>query len=123
MFNMTNSVPHTLFLVHTTSLPKKGEYALVDHPQFERFLIKKVAGLEGDVVDTNSSQILLNNQIVGALKERTSTGGKLTPIASQFIPAGKFFVLGESANSYDSRYANFGLVDHSQVRGTAWPLF
>ncbi len=45
----------------------------------------------------------------------------LPMIHSMIIPEGKYFVIGETERSYDSRY--WGLIDASWVVGRACPVF
>jgi hypothetical protein len=49
-----------------------------------------------------------------------TVGRPLPMIHSMIIPEGKYFVIGETERSYDSRY--WGLVDASWVVGRAYPV-
>jgi len=52
---------------------------------------------------------------------RDTFGRPLPMINSMVIPEGKYFVVGETGRSYDSRY--WGLLDASWVVGRAYPIF
>ena len=52
---------------------------------------------------------------------RDTSGRPLPMIHSMDVPEGKYFVIGETERSYDSRY--WGLVDASWVVGRAYPVF
>ncbi len=52
---------------------------------------------------------------------RDTLGRSLPMIDSMVIPEGKYFVVGETERSYDSRY--WGFVDASWVVGRACPVF
>lgn len=85
--------------------------------------VKRVVGTPGDRVDVRSTQTRVNGQPVageldllnllnadGAEFERTFTLGR-----------GEYFVVGEQASSFDSRY--WGAVHADQIVGRALPLW
>ena len=90
--------------------------------------VKKLVGVPGDNLkaDFNDKSItLITEKETGTtfkLLEKDSKGRILT---EQFgfngkIPEKKYFFVGESKNSYDSRY--WGLVDEKDIIGRAYPL-
>lgn len=90
--------------------------------------IKKLAGGPGDILktDLSSRSITLitgrKNKIIYNLADRDSKGKKITEIFifNGEIPEDKYFFVGESNNSYDSRY--WGLVDEKDIIGRAYPF-
>ena len=50
-------------------------------------------------------------------------GNLLEPLAfNGIIPPHTYLAMGISPDSYDSRYASFGLIDEDQIMGTGIPL-
>lgn len=47
-------------------------------------------------------------------------GRPLTPLISQVIPQGYVFVAASASGSFDSRYAEFGLVKFEHLQGRTW---
>lgn len=85
-------------------------------------MVKILAGVPGDQVTIEATRTTVNGQEVArglALAERLGR-----PAAafrrSLTVPDGHYFVIGQSPDSFDSRY--LGLIQREQVRGTAWRL-
>lgn len=84
-------------------------------------LIKRVIGVEGDVIDIDfsSGAVTLNGEILqeNYIKEPTLTdeGGHTFPIT---VPKDSYFVMGDNRNaSTDSRDAKVGYITKEQVQG------
>lgn len=81
-------------------------------------LIKRVIGIEGDIIDIANGYILIN----GKLQEENYVSS-LTEPDTKFeypieVPSGKVFVLGDNReNSLDSRH--LGFIDIEQIKGKA----
>lgn len=86
-------------------------------------LFKRVGGMPGDVVTVQDRWVLVNAQRVGFARTRAHDGRPLTPIAPGVIPSGQFYVQGWSADSFDSRYRESGLVRQEQIVAIVRPLF
>lgn len=81
-------------------------------------LIKRVIGVEGDIIDIENGYIYVNGkqQNENYVRSLTNPGTKFDyPIE---VPEGKVFVLGDNReNSLDSRH--LGFIDIDQIKGKA----
>lgn len=84
---------------------------------------KQVRGVPGDVVTVSERTVFVNGEAVGLAKVRAFDGHPLAPIAPTVIPPGHFYVQGIGPHSFDSRYAESGLVRTEQVVGIVVPIF
>jgi signal peptidase I len=95
----------------------------------DTLFIKRVIGVEGDVIAPLGRDILVNGQRLvlpehseacGKGHAGSSPGGESVSFPATKVPPSSFFVIGDNlSNSYDSRF--FGFVDANQVR--ARPLY
>lgn len=123
LFNVTNSLPHILYLTHPTQVAlKRGDYVAFTHDASPYMIVKRVVGIEGDTIQHTTCGVQLN-QLCFATKESRSNGATLTPMKAQTIPKGMLFVAGDHPGSFDSRYEEFGLLSLTHVRGHVWPVF
>lgn len=112
-------------------------------------VIKQIIGKEGDLINARKSrdsndieaeaEVSINNPIIimrgkkdtkdpifaiiGKCKERDTKGNKLTCIKPQIIPKDHYFVFGDTEDSFDSRYEEFGLIKEQDILYNAYPLF
>ncbi|MFT3815737.1 MAG: conjugative transfer signal peptidase TraF [Acidovorax sp.] len=84
---------------------------------------KQVRGVPGDVVTVAERTVFVNGEPVGLAKTHAYDGYPLAPIAPMVIPAGHYYVQGVGPHSFDSRYAESGLVRAEQVVGIVMPIF
>lgn len=76
----------------------------------EKFLIKRIIGLPGDVIEISDGQLIRNGEVID---EDTSGNIRLK------IPENKYFVLGDNRDeSLDSRSELIGLVEFKELKGT-----
>ena len=125
--NVSASLPGHLYLITKSVKPASGLVAFRwNRPQ--RFgkrtmLIKEIRGRVGDTVLTTQNNIYINGQFLCRAKPVSKNGTPLRPIASQVIGKGKLFVFADHPDSLDSRYDILGLIDESDVVGSAKELF
>lgn len=128
VYSGSNSLPYHLFLNLKHLSPIKGNYTCFHSPWYGGQVIKKVVGMEGDILtydmqgnlwlatfDRNASKGARLK--IGKQQESAKDGRKLTPIKAGFIPKGKVFVLGEHERSFDSRYKELGLIAEKELKG------
>ena len=65
----------------------------------------------------------MSGRLIGQAKQFTRTGESLDLIAAGTIPSGAYFAQSDSVDSFDSRYAQSGLVRTDQVIGVAHVIF
>lgn len=86
-------------------------------------LCKRVRGVAGDRVSVDGRNVFVDAALVGLAKPRAWDGKPLEPIEPVVIPAGSYFVQGQSPDSFDSRYREQGLVRAEQILGKAHVIF
>ncbi|MBI1750391.1 MAG: signal peptidase I [Acidobacteria bacterium] len=111
--------------------PSRGDLIVFTAPPPGNLWVKRVIGLPGDEITGDAEQILVNGRKLEepyvfldpkiAAEGSGSFDGRPTfgPIR---VPEGKLFLVGDNRyHSFDSRYAGFGLIDLSNVKGR--PLY
>ncbi|MFC5648938.1 signal peptidase I [Paenibacillus solisilvae] len=104
--------------------PNRGDIVIIDGPESDKRLIKRVIGLPGDKLDIKNGTVYINDvplketYIIGT----TFTNGMAVPFT---VPANEVFVMGDNReNSQDSR--ELGPIAMSSLEGRAifrlWPL-
>jgi conjugal transfer pilin signal peptidase TrbI len=85
-------------------------------------MVKILVGLPGDLVEVLPARTTVNGvEVASGLALAERLGQPASAFARAFIiPAGHYFAVGRSADSFDSRY--FGLIRDEQVLGQAWRL-
>jgi conjugal transfer pilin signal peptidase TrbI len=86
-------------------------------------LVKRLAGLPGDLVEVTAAGVRVNGQL---LADGLALAGKLGHAAADFtrhyrVPQGQFLALGTDPSSLDGRY--YGPLPQSRIRGRARVLF
>lgn len=123
--NHTPSHSAKYFLIYKTKNVKKGDLITFKSPEtgiYRDTFTKKIMGVAGDVVSVRGQEILVNNIALGKIKSKSKTGAILHPIATQQITKGKYFVWSDNIDSFDSRYAEIGLIHESDIYGVAYPI-
>jgi len=80
------------------------------------YLLKHVVAVEGDVIDVTKQGIYINGRLQpNSIAKYWYKNIELYPVAlGEFrLGRGQFLVLGDTVNSYDSRY--FGVLDKAQI--------
>ena len=99
--------------------PRRGDVVVVERPEGETSLIKRVVAVAGETVEVRNGHTFINAE---PIEEPwvTSFGGPNYP--PTLVPAGHVFVLGDNRGvSRDSRA--IGPVPVDSIRGRAWLIF
>jgi conjugal transfer pilin signal peptidase TrbI len=129
--NWTSSLPYRLVWVEYDAQPGFGDlmvYRFEGRPFHDEDLsglrfFKRVAGVAGDRITVVDREVAVAGRTIGYAKVRTRTGEPLDPIAAGVISPECYFAQSDSADSFDSRYAQAGLVRADQVIGVAHVIF
>ncbi|MEV5024664.1 signal peptidase I [Paenibacillus sp. LPE1-1-1.1] len=104
--------------------PQHGDIVIINGPESELRLIKRVVGIPGDVIDIQSGEVYLNGVKIDEqyVKGRTFAGSVPIPFT---VEEGQLFVMGDNReHSMDSRA--LGPISRSSIEGKAvlriWPL-
>lgn len=123
VINRSDSLPIKTFLHLYRQYPHKGDYTLVSSPWYGARLIKKVIAEAGEKVFYDQNGMLyVGSQQVGKVKNLSKTGRILTPLKEQVIPENYVFLYAPHDDSFDSRYAELGLVHKNALQGRAVPV-
>jgi conjugal transfer pilin signal peptidase TrbI len=130
-FNWTDSIPGNVFLIVKNVKPEKGELAAFNIPENDFYkniwFTKYVAGVEGDKFSTVEKEgllhIYLNDEDMGIIKSKSRNGIDLEPVTFGLIPKGYYFMWTPHVDSFDSRYAQIGLINEKNIIGSAIALF
>ena len=130
--NVTPSLPYRLVWLEYGAQPQRGDLMVfrfsgeplpgmgyVDGVPF----FKRVAGLPGDRIEVEDRVVSVAGVRVGYAKPHTREGQRLDPIAAGVVPDGYLFGQADSDDSFDSRYAQSGLVPMTRVVGVAHVIF
>lgn len=104
--------------------PKQGDIVIIDGPEYETRIVKRIAALPGQVIDFRDGAVFVDDV---RLDESYAKGNTYTgPFAVPYkVPPEHVFVLGDNREySIDSRH--FGPVSMDSLEGKAvwriWPL-
>ena len=113
------------------SNPGRGDIIMMKHLSSEALFVKRVIGIEGDVITQADGNVFANGQPLSKPRYEPGCGEQKVPESAgqspvlfnpTRVPAHSFFVVGDNlTNSYDSRIEGFGFVEADEVRGK--PLF
>jgi conjugal transfer pilin signal peptidase TrbI len=132
MVNWTPSLPYRLVWIEYGRLPGRGDlmvYRFTGKP-LPRYgyvagvrFFKRVGGIAGEAIRVDGRNVFVGDRPIGTAKPTTHDGQRLDPIAAGTIPAGYYFAQSDSLDSFDSRYAQSGLVAADAVVGVAHVIF
>lgn len=121
--NHTNSMPERYFVQLLKVTPQKSDITMFYSSWYQGNLIKKIIGVEGDIVRTDSQGVVyVNEQLVGKPQAKASDDRSLNPIKETVIPKDFVFLYAPHPKSFDSRYQEVGLVPVNQLQGRLIPL-
>lgn len=121
--NTTPSVSHHVFIKTPRKKYSRNIYVTLTNSQSNTLLVKRLIGLPGDLIQYVDNHVLVSGIDCGEVKKLSPSGFYLTPIPQGTIPEGYCFVSAPHENSFDSRYAEFGLVPLDNLKEVLWPLF
>ena len=122
-YNVTESVPYTLFLGHPIEKVERSSYVSFYRADNYLPLVKEIKGIPGDIIETIEKDVYVNGQYCGHAKPVSNSGKEYTAIESQIIPPGYIYVFSPHPNSFDSRYAEFGLVKIADLTEALWAIY
>ena len=103
--------------------PAVGDRVLFEPPEAVGSAVpylKTVRGVPGMRVDVDADgAVRLDGIAVGRAKTHALDGRPLAAIAPGVIPPGHYYLHADHADSYDSRYAEIGLVPAARILGRA----
>lgn len=110
IYNHGLSLKGSIFMVQqkTDYRPRVGDTVLFMHPKYASPILKKVSHVEGEAYQPMVGYAM-------AFKDDTNK--------KQMVPKDHVAVHGDHIKSYDSRYASFGFIPLSNIRGKAWRIF
>lgn len=104
--------------------PQHGDIVIINGPESDVRLVKRVIGLPGDVINFQNGEVYLNGQKIEEhyVKGQTFAGNDEVPFTVQ---PGQLFVMGDNReHSLDSRA--LGPIARTSIEGKAvyriWPL-
>lgn len=98
------------------------DYALARGAGPDFRLLKRIAATGGNVVCGDGDQITIDGEVRASRRTLDSNGGPLpTWSGCRELSEGQYLVLGDSADSFDSRY--FGIVSTANIEGVWRPIF
>ncbi len=109
------------------SQPERGDVVVfkrTDNPttnadESEQNLVKRVIGVEGDIVELVGSQVFVNGELLYEPYAEWGSYSQKGPLTF-LVPEGSLFVLGDNrGNSFDSRFWDDPYVAAEQVVGKA----
>jgi conjugal transfer pilin signal peptidase TrbI len=124
-WNLSHSLPGRLFIGTTWDFtPRRYDVISFDHPRFPAPIAKVVVGVAGDMVTIINGRVLINGVERGTVLDKSPRSGKpLTPIQPCIIPDGYVYVWAPHPESFDSRYAEIGLIHVSRIKERLWCVF
>ncbi|MBF2735850.1 MAG: S26 family signal peptidase [Betaproteobacteria bacterium AqS2] len=130
--NVTDSLPGQVFLIDAGR--RDGPFVRGEVVAFrfdgsrwgypaDAVWAKRVAGLPGERVAVVGGVVFVAGARVAVLDPGVLARGGVKPLPAGAVPPGMLFVLGASADSFDSRYAEFGFLPEEDVLGVLRTLW
>lgn len=141
-YNFTDSEDKGFYITHLMHSPKYsvGDLVLVCVPDRQlanislqrkylshgpcqyhtAYEIKQIVATYPSYIHIHENQAIVSKTRIEILKQDSLGKPLNSKLHSMSIPAGYYFVLGKTPNSFDSRY--YGLVRAEDIKGLAYPL-
>jgi conjugal transfer pilin signal peptidase TrbI len=119
----TPSLPNRFFVLlkqneAARTQPSLNRYALFYNPLVQTNVLKQIKGISGSTMRyDDKGHLWVDDFCVGIPRSHSSSGEPLESIAAGIIPEGFVFGYAPHPKSFDSRYANFGLVPITSITG------
>ena len=123
VLNATPSLPHKVFVLSKRShpsltIPSKDRFILFYKAELGVSVVKQVKGIPGSVIHYDEQgQLWVDDFCVGKPHAASSAGKTVTAIQAGIIPPHHVFAYGSHDRSFDSRYAQFGLIPVGIIKG------
>ena len=127
-----SSLPQKYWLIATKQTPKRGDYVCLRPSQrlariyqlsWAVTFTKKVVGVEGDNVTVKDRDFYINGQYTASAKTHSLKNEPMELGPTGVLAKEQYFVYTPHPDSFDSRYAEMGWVDKTQIIGVAYPLW
>ena len=87
------------------SEPQHGDMMIFWSSEYNEYLVKRVIGCPGDVVEIRSDGVYVNEQLLNDDYTRGTTSSPNPAITSWVVPEDSYFLMGDNReNSADSRF-------------------
>ncbi len=98
--------------------PQRGDVVILDLPEQEEDLIKRVIGLPGETVEIHDGQVFVN----GVQIDEPYIAASPRYRGSWTLGPTEYFVLGDNRNNSRDSHV-FGPVDREEIIGRAWVIY
>lgn len=110
-------------LVYRLHPPRRGNVVVIDLPNEDITIIKRVIGLPGETIEIKGGAVYIDSERLEEPYLDQETLDTLYPVQ---IPEDHYFVMGDNrGNSRDSRSLTIGFVPEDRIKGQAvvvyWP--
>jgi signal peptidase I len=93
---------HIVVTPYHGATPDRGDVVVFRSPSSNDLLVKRIVAVPGDLVESHAGRLFVGGH--AAAEPYVAAPATTGIVASQVVPAGCFFVLGDNrANSFDSR--------------------
>lgn len=125
--NGSSSLPETAYLQwHWPQILWHGAVVAIEPPAVFHgrldgmAVVKRLEGMPGDRIDHQGHSVCVVDRCYGPLVEE---GEPFAPLLAEGeIPEGKVALFGDAPNSFDSRYASFGLISVEDIQAVGIAL-
>jgi conjugal transfer pilin signal peptidase TrbI len=128
VLNATPSLPYKLFVLSKRShpclkIPSKDRFILFYKSEVGVSVVKQVKGLPGSEIHYDEQgRLWVDDFCVGKPHIALNVGKPVTAIQAGIIPPNFVFAYGSHDRSFDSRYAEFGLIPVRIIKGVGVAL-